>query len=48
MTDYHVITHEVDELVMQVIDGQLIIVPPTSAPQPPSDAPETDVSSQAA
>lgn len=26
--DYHVITHETDELVMQVIDGHLVIVPP--------------------
>lgn len=28
MTDYHVITPEAAELVMQVIDGELIIVPP--------------------
>lgn len=33
MTDYHVITPEVAELVMQVIDGQLVIVPPKIAPQ---------------
>lgn len=33
MTDYHVITPEVAELVMQVIDGQLVIVPPTEGPQ---------------
>lgn len=32
MTDYHVITPEAAELVMQVIDGQLVIVPPTSQP----------------
>lgn len=28
MTDYHVITPEAAELIMQVIDGQLVIVPP--------------------
>ena len=28
--DYHVITPEVAELVMQVIDGQLVIVPPAA------------------
>lgn len=33
MTDYHVITPEAAELVMQVADGQLIIVPPKIAPQ---------------
>jgi hypothetical protein len=31
MTDYHVITPEAAELVMQVIDGELVIVPPVSA-----------------
>ena len=31
MTDYHVITPESAELVMQVIDGQLVIVPPVAA-----------------
>ena len=35
MTDFHVITPEADELVMQVIDGQLVIVPP--APDQKSD-----------
>lgn len=34
MTDYHVITHNTDELVMQVIDGQLVIVPPAASPSP--------------
>ncbi|WP_449406009.1 hypothetical protein [Massilia phosphatilytica] len=29
MTDYHVITPEAAELVMQVVDGELIIVPPS-------------------
>lgn len=33
MTDYHVITPESAELVMQVIDGHLVIVPPEIAPQ---------------
>jgi hypothetical protein len=28
VTDYHVITPESAELVMQVVDGQLVIVPP--------------------
>ena len=28
MTDYHVITPEAAELVMQVVDGQVVIVPP--------------------
>jgi hypothetical protein len=36
--DYHVIMHEVDELVMQVIDGQLVIVPPKIAPQTQNSA----------
>jgi hypothetical protein len=30
MTDYHVITPEAAELVMQVIEGELIIVPPST------------------
>lgn len=34
MTDYHVITHKSDELVMQVIDDQLVIVPPAAPEQP--------------
>ena len=33
VTDYYVITPEAAELVMQVIDGQLVIVPPEIAPQ---------------
>jgi hypothetical protein len=33
MTDYHVIKPEAAELVMQVIDGELIIVPPVSDEQ---------------
>jgi hypothetical protein len=37
MTDYHVITPEAAELVMQVIDGQLVIVPPP-AETPAQDA----------
>jgi hypothetical protein len=28
VTDFHVITPESTELVMQVIDGELVIVPP--------------------
>lgn len=36
MTDYHVITPEAAELVMQVIDGQVVIVPPVGpVPTPP-------------
>jgi hypothetical protein len=42
VTDYHVITPEVSELVMRVIDGQLIIVPPKPAPQPMSGDPTSD------
>lgn len=38
--DYHVITGEADELVMQVIDGQLVIVPPAIPEAAPKDAPE--------
>lgn len=34
MTDFHVITPEAAELVMQVIDGQLVIVPPAPTPAP--------------
>jgi hypothetical protein len=33
VTDYHVITTVAAELVIQVIDGQLVIVPPVSAQQ---------------
>ena len=33
MTDYYVITPAAAELVMQVIDGQLVIVPPAEEPQ---------------
>jgi hypothetical protein len=29
VTDFHVITPESAELVMQVIDGELVIVPPS-------------------
>lgn len=36
MTDYHVITPEAAELVMQVVDGQLVIAPPV-APAPAAD-----------
>ena len=37
MTDYHVITPEAAELVMQVVDSELIIAPPaTPAPAPSS------------
>ncbi|MFS2027623.1 hypothetical protein [Massilia sp. CT11-137] len=39
MTDYHVITPESAELVMQVVDGQIVIVPP-SPDQQSEDAPE--------
>jgi hypothetical protein len=28
VTDYHVITPEAEELVIQVINGQVVIVPP--------------------
>jgi hypothetical protein len=28
VTDFHVITPEAAELVMQVVDGQVVIVPP--------------------
>jgi hypothetical protein len=38
MTDYHVITTEAAELVMQVIDGELVIVPPGIAPQTQNSA----------
>jgi hypothetical protein len=48
MMDYHVITPEAAELVIQVIDGQLIIVPPKPAPQPISGAPTSDVAGPAA
>jgi hypothetical protein len=37
MTDYHVITPEATELVMQVIDGELIL--PSAEP---SEPPEPD------
>ena len=37
MTDYHVITPTASELVIQVIEGELIIVPPFS------DQPSKDV-----
>jgi hypothetical protein len=40
MTDYHVITTEVAELVMQVIDGELVIVPPEGPELAPKDAPD--------
>jgi hypothetical protein len=44
VTDYHVITPEAAELVMQVIDGQLIIAPPPKpAPQPIRDDRTTGV-----
>jgi hypothetical protein len=44
VTDYHVITAEAAELVMQVIDGQLVIVEPQNpAPQPIFRAPTADV-----
>jgi hypothetical protein len=44
VTDYHVITPEAAELVMQVIDGQLFIVEPQNpAPQPICCAPTADV-----
>ena len=32
--DFVVITPEAAELVMEVIDGQLVIVPPAPQPQP--------------
>ncbi|MFS2027051.1 hypothetical protein [Massilia sp. CT11-137] len=38
MTDYHVITPASAELVMQVVDGQIVIVPPENAPQTPETA----------
>jgi hypothetical protein len=39
VTDFHVITPQAAELVMQVIDGQLVIVPPaTPAPALPQPA----------
>lgn len=41
VTDYHVITPEAAELVMQVIDGELVIVPPKIAPQT-QDSPEIE------
>jgi hypothetical protein len=39
VTDFHVITPESAELVMQVIDGELVIVPPVpeEAPKPAQD-----------
>lgn len=33
MTDFHVITPEAEELVMQVIDGKLIIIPTMTTQQ---------------
>lgn len=39
MTDYHVITPEAAELVMQVIDGELVIVPPITPSSAPGDGP---------
>lgn len=33
--DFHVITPEAAELVMHVVDGQLIIVPPQAIPPAP-------------
>jgi hypothetical protein len=33
VTDYHVITPDAADLVMQVIDGRVVIVPPVSAQQ---------------
>jgi hypothetical protein len=33
VTDYHVITPESTDLVMQVVDGKLIIVPPPADDQ---------------
>lgn len=39
MTDYHVITPEAAELVMQVVDGQIVIVPPATPGPTPAVAP---------
>ncbi len=36
--DYHVVTREAVELVMQVIDGKLIIVPPAAYALAPAGA----------
>jgi hypothetical protein len=33
VTDYHVITPDAADLVMQVIDGRVVIVPPVPAQQ---------------
>jgi hypothetical protein len=34
VTDFHVISPVADELIMQGIDGQLVIVPPAPRPEP--------------
>jgi hypothetical protein len=39
VTDYHVITPEAAELVMQVVDGELIIVPPAALSSLPGSGP---------
>lgn len=39
VTDYHVITPEAAELVMQVVDGQVVIVPPATPEPAPGVAP---------
>lgn len=44
MTDFHVITPESAELVMQVIDSQLIIVPSCSSAIPPKLAEAQEIS----